>query len=91
MLVSNKPMIYCKAYEDNSGALELVRVPKMRPRTKHINVIYHHFREYVRTGKIEVYAIKSCDQLADLLTKPLDQNSFLRLRKAAFKFNIIRT
>ena len=31
------PRVYCKAFEDNSGALELARTPKMRPRTKHIN------------------------------------------------------
>eukprot|EP00957_Ditylum_brightwellii_P162091 12340815-Ditylum_brightwellii.AAC.1 len=41
------PDIYCKMCEDNSGALELVRVPTMRPRTKHINAVYHHFRSYM--------------------------------------------
>ena len=37
------PYVYCKVFEDNSGALELARLPKLRPRTKHINVCYHHF------------------------------------------------
>jgi len=37
------PVVHCKAFEDNSGALELSLVPKMRPRTKHINNVYHHF------------------------------------------------
>ena len=46
-LISTEPKVYCKAFEDNSGALEIARLPKMRPRTKAINVIYHHFREYV--------------------------------------------
>jgi hypothetical protein len=41
----HKPRIYCKAFEDNSGALEMAKTPKMRPRTKHINIKYHHFRE----------------------------------------------
>lgn len=31
------PTVYCKAFEDNSGAMELARIPKMCPRTKHIN------------------------------------------------------
>ena len=31
------PTVYCKAFEDNSGAMELTRIPKMCPRTKHIN------------------------------------------------------
>jgi hypothetical protein len=30
------PTVYCKAFEDTSGAVELPNVPKMRPRTKHI-------------------------------------------------------
>ena len=36
---SNKiqPVVHCKeAFEDNTGALGLAKVPKMRPRTKHI-------------------------------------------------------
>ena len=32
-LISTKPIIYCKAFEDNSGALEITRLPKMRPHT----------------------------------------------------------
>ena len=35
--------VYCKTFEDNSGALKLDCLPKLRPRTKHINVCYHHF------------------------------------------------
>ena len=35
--------IHCKAFEDNSRALEMAEVPKMRPRTKHLNNMYHHF------------------------------------------------
>jgi hypothetical protein len=42
-----KPYVYCKVFEDNAGALELARLPKLRPRTKHISVCYHHFREHV--------------------------------------------
>ncbi len=38
-----KPYVYCKVFEDNSGTLELARLPKLCPRTKHINVCYHPF------------------------------------------------
>jgi hypothetical protein len=75
------PTVFCKAFEDNSGALELARLPKMRPRTKHINIVYHHFREHVRSGQIKVLPIKTADQIADIFTKPLSQNDFLRHRK----------
>jgi hypothetical protein len=40
MLFSDPHKIYCKLFEDNSGAIELANVPKMRQRTKHINVRY---------------------------------------------------
>jgi hypothetical protein len=36
-----EPYVYCKVFKDNAGALELVRLPKLCPRTKHINVCYH--------------------------------------------------
>ena len=43
------PKVHCTVFEDNSGALELARLPKMRPRTKRINQSFHHFREYDTT------------------------------------------
>jgi hypothetical protein len=48
--LATEPYVYCKVFEDNSGALELARLPKLRPRSKHINVCYHHFREHIETG-----------------------------------------
>jgi hypothetical protein len=38
------PKVFCKAFEDSSGALVLARAPCMRPQTQHMNVKYHHFR-----------------------------------------------
>ena len=73
-VICTQPIVYCKVFEDNSGALELARLPKLRPRTKHINVCYHHFREHVRTGIIKILHVSTEDQIADALTKPLAQN-----------------
>ena len=61
--------VYCKVFEDNSGALELARLPKLRPRTKHINVCYHHFRVHVQNGLIKIFPIGTKDQTHDVLTK----------------------
>ena len=77
-----KPQIQCTAFEDNSGALELAKAPKMRPRTKHINIKYHHFRSYVTEGRITVEAIDTKDQLADCFTKAVTVPLFLKFRKA---------
>jgi len=81
-ILCNKPVIYCKVFEDNSGALELARLPKLRPCTKHINVCYHHFREHVRNGLIKIFPIGTDDQVADTLTNALPQNIFVRHRRA---------
>ena len=80
-VICTNPYVYCKTFEDNSGALELARLPKLRPRTKHINVCYHHFREAVRKGEVKIFPISTEDQIADALTKPLAQNAFCRHRK----------
>jgi hypothetical protein len=79
-MATTKPKVYCRVFEDNSGAIELATVPKMRPRTKHINIKYHHFRDHVDRGEITIHAIKSENQPADILTKSLNEGSFNRHR-----------
>jgi hypothetical protein len=74
-------VVKCKAFEDNTGALALATVPKMRPRTKHINLVYHHFRGAVRDGMIEVVLVGTKDQLADVFTKPLPLHDFVKFRE----------
>jgi hypothetical protein len=70
------PTVHCHAFEDNSGAVELAMVHKTRPRTKHLNVKYHHIRQFVDDGTIVVEAISTELQQADVLTKPLPENTF---------------
>lgn len=76
------PKVHCKTFEDNSGALEMAKVPKMRPRTRHLNIKYHHFREHVKNGDISIHAISTDDQMADIFTKPLDRALFSKHRMA---------
>ena len=78
---TSTPRIHCKVFEDNSGALEMAKTPKMRPRTKHMNLKYHHFREAVQDGLVSIYAINTLDQQADLLTKPLKVELLVKFRK----------
>ena len=74
------PKIHCKVFEDNSGALEMAKNYKYRPRTKHLNVKYHHFRDYVERGEITIHKIDTSNQLADYLTKPVSQEILEHLR-----------
>jgi hypothetical protein len=73
--------IRCKAFEDNSGALQLARLPKMRHRTRYINIKYHHFREAIAKDRIAIEHVSTTNQLADELTKNLPRDLFVRLRK----------
>jgi hypothetical protein len=73
--------VYCKAFEENSGALELSKVWKMRPRTKYINLLFHHFRDYVRHALIVIYPMGTLEQLTDIFTKPLSSALFEKHKK----------
>jgi hypothetical protein len=81
------PKVYCKAFEDNSGALELAKAPKMTPRTKHINIVFHHFRDYMRRELIVIYPVGTLEQLADILTKPLSSALFEKQKKILREIN----
>jgi hypothetical protein len=72
------PKIHCNVFEDNAGAIEIANVPKMRPRTKHLTIKYHHFREEVKKGTISIYHTRTEEQIADIFTKPLPEQPFMR-------------
>ena len=56
-----KTKVHCRVFEDNSGALEIARNHKFRPRTKHLNVKLHHFRDYVDRKEILIDHIGTTD------------------------------
>ena len=88
--VSNEDVVsmHTTIWEDNVGALTLAKMelPRMTPRSKHIAVRYHWFRQYVSTddgkdGGIVVKKIGTKDQLANIFTKGLGPMLFEGLRK----------
>ena len=81
--VENIPEIRCKCYEDNEAALQIANLPKMRPRTRHLNSIYHHFRGELanRRLRIKILPIDTKQQLADGFTKQVVKEIFFRHRK----------
>ena len=76
-----QPLVKCTVFEDNNGALKLATAPKMRPRTKHIALKYHHFRSFVKCGYIKISRVDTAEQLGDIFTKPLSDTIFTYLRK----------
>ncbi len=77
----DKTRVHIKVYEDNAGAIEIAKEKKYRPRTKHLSCKLHHFRHRVEvTKEISVHKIDTNDQPADMLTKPLREEDFVRHR-----------
>jgi hypothetical protein len=73
--------VHCKIFKDNSGALEMAKSSKMRPRTKHINIKYHHFLEHISSGLLSLHAVPSNEQITDIFTKPLPDATFINHRR----------
>ena len=76
----DKPKFFCTVWEDNRSCIKVAESPKFTPRPKHIALKYHHFRQYV--GKsVLIHPINTKEQVADIFTKPLDEPTFVYLRK----------
>ena len=72
-------------HENNLSAISMAESLKFTPCTKHIAIKYHHFRSRVQTsinksGDIKLKHISTKQQLADIFTKPVDDDSFFKLR-----------
>lgn len=76
-----QPKIHCKVWEDNESCISIAKNQKFSPRTKHIAIKWHHFRQYVKDGRITIHSIDTKEQTADIFTKPLDLSLFVYLRK----------
>ena len=74
------PQIRCKLFEDNTSCIVVAESARLTPRTKHIAIKYHHFREFVKSGAVKIYPIGTREQQADIFTKPLDEAQFKYLR-----------
>ena len=74
---SKRPSVKYIVFKDNNGAIELAKAPKIRPHTKHISLKYHHFREHVRKGLIEINTIDTLEQVADIFTQDICRFQYL--------------
>ena len=80
-IIIERANVHCTVFEDNNSCIELVKCPRMRPRTKHIGLKYHHFRSKVKDKLISVHRVDTKMQHGDLLTKALAEPQFFHLRK----------
>ena len=80
-LYINKPLFYCKVFEDNQSCIAMTKYSKFLPQDNHTALKYHHFKSYVDSKRLIIIYTWSDDHLADIITKPLPDGQFHILRK----------
>jgi hypothetical protein len=76
---SNKPAIL---FQDNQSTIRLLKNGKnSSDRTKHIKIRYFWLKDRVDSKDILVEYMPTEDMIADILTKPLQGEQFIKLRK----------
>ena len=76
MPVSDATKLYC----DNDAARQLTEDQRWHAKIKHFRVRYHSSRELVDRDELKVLRVRSSENAADILTKPLGPTDFARLR-----------
>eukprot|EP00253_Pinus_taeda_P029133 PITA_29133 len=66
---------------DNQGTIKLAYNLVFHKNTKHIDTQFHFVREKIQSNEIEVEYCKTCDNVADIFTKPLARVKFELFRK----------
>ncbi|GJX37899.1 retrovirus-related pol polyprotein from transposon TNT 1-94 [Tanacetum coccineum] len=65
---------------DNKGVIDLSKNPVQHSRTKHTKIRHHFLRDNVQKGNISIEKVLSEDNIADILTKPLNESfNYLRV------------
>jgi hypothetical protein len=68
--------------EDNAACIAVAVDPKTKhsPRTRHLSIKWHHFRDQVEKGWLTVEKVASAQNWSDIFTKPLSRVTFQYLR-----------
>jgi hypothetical protein len=69
-----------RVYVDNRSVIVLAKNPVYHERSKHINTCHHSIREYVENKEVKLISCKTNDQVANIFTKPLKRETFIRLK-----------
>ena len=64
----------------NVSSIKLSENPVFHKRSKHIAIRHHFLRQFVEENIVKFEYIKSLENIADILTKPLHKNQFRLIR-----------
>jgi len=65
---------------DNISVINLAKNLIFHQRSKHIDIRYHFLRDQVGKNMIKLEYCRSKDQIANIFTKPLKIDAFIKLR-----------
>ncbi|GAU45892.1 hypothetical protein TSUD_24940 [Trifolium subterraneum] len=66
---------------DNKSTINLAKNPVSHGKSKHIETRFHFLRDQVNKGKLSLEYCSTNDQQADILTKAVKKDQFLKLRR----------
>ena len=66
-------------YYDNGSTIKLSKNLVMHGRCKHIDVHFHFLRELSKDRIVEMVHCHTLEQVADIMTKPLKLDAFLKI------------
>ena len=66
---------------DNTSTINITKNPVQHSRTKHIEIRHHFIRDHALKGDICIEHVDTLNQLADIFTKPLNEDQFYKIRR----------
>ncbi|MCI0565024.1 MAG: Ty1/Copia family ribonuclease HI, partial [Nitrososphaera sp.] len=69
-------------YHHNSGAISIAKYGNLTKNSKYIEIHYHFVNECYEQKIINIVKVNSEDNIADILTKALGSNKFVKFRNA---------
>lgn len=67
--------------EDNTGTISLAKNKRKDGRTKHVDIKHYFITDKIKEGLVDLRYLKTEEQLADTMTKPLGRVKFEKFRE----------
>jgi ABC-type nitrate/sulfonate/bicarbonate transport system substrate-binding protein len=76
-------------YQDNQSTIAMLQNGESKSdRTRHIKIRYFWTKERVDNGDLEIIYLPTEEMVADILTKPIQGDQFLHLRKLLLNLRV---
>ena len=82
-VLENRQQETVTVFEDNQSAICMTKNPQFHGRSKHISIKYHFIRDQVNEGIVKLEYCPTKEMVADMMTKGLPKEQFVKLRSLA--------